>query len=960
MKFNISVNLPTRARVVSGVVMLTFAAYSLNSAVALPVQQSTDIVQLTVTSVGGAHGMFVLGEDSPALRIQAHSTDHNIHQITLRITAEDLFGKPVAWKKVVKAQLSADDSNFLVSVPFSAGNGYFLIHTSIHGTGINVAQDTELGFVPEPVQGLRKNSFFASNTSAFKTGEDLKFLQTIGMKVERVHFEPPVQGITPAASDGSALPLDFSQQDQDFKATQADGLWVLPIVGYCWPDTRDSLADQTKMYGPPRNNDEFVNTWKQILEHYPDITTYEFWNEPWIFGWNFAGTPAEYRELQTEWCKMALSINPSLRIVAGNSSMFVEDQIESYPDSWKGLLSGISQHPYSYSVGMPNQRGGDQMRSTDAGFIDSRHMGLPYYYITEGGTQYETPGKPDDVAADNNENAYKIVQYYTRTALDGAFQCNAQWEIGYGPAWTRSDTTFAVMTHFLEDRAPVVDIWPGHELLWGGIFANPKFVTRDVRELPRASEISARWKVPGRPGDSTKVAVVWGMTGKSNDEVDTEGTLTIANATGLQAFDIVGRPIPAVHGKLTVPFGQYPVYITTNTLDVMALRARIANAQIAQVTPVNLYALSLTQPANVAQQLHVRIENQMNRAVSGTLILDVPGVKKQSTPFSVPSGRLSEVAVAWPKQPGTAMSDTNQYGVTLTANTDAGTVSRHQVVSVARFARKTITVDGDLGDWKGITPVLVDSDELKSGVDLSHYLLNPNLTPQTISSNGKRIVARVYTAYDARNVYIAAAVQEPELKNTAGTPVVINGVTLPYKNGVPDGLNHVRFCGEGLMFSFGFRDRVPNWGRQMNDPYAWKGNFYDTDYAYAANVMADGSAQLVREWGPDTGRQTAYQTVAIPWVAEVPGAKIVIKRDEAAKLSIYELSLPRTELRLFDPSKGRLRFSFLLYNNENIGDDGLLQWGEAAGVFDYWRSASSLTPSWMQVAPCQTFFGIDK
>ena len=74
---------------------------------------------------------------------------------------------------------------------------------------------------------------------------------------------------------------------------------------------------------------------------------------------------------------------------------------------------------------------------------------------------------------------------------------NAQWNIGYGPDWTRSNTAFAVMTHFLEDRVPLVDIWPQEELLWGGIFANPRFATDAVKTLPRASELMARWNVEG-------------------------------------------------------------------------------------------------------------------------------------------------------------------------------------------------------------------------------------------------------------------------------------------------------------------------------------------------------------------------------------------------------------------------------------------------------------------------------
>jgi hypothetical protein len=49
-------------------------------------------------------------------------------------------------------------------------------------------------------------------------------------------------------------------------------------------------------------------------------------------------------------------------------------------------------------------------------------------------------------------------QYYVTTALAGAYMGNDQWNIGYGPDRTCNNTAFAVMTDFLEDRVPLVDI----------------------------------------------------------------------------------------------------------------------------------------------------------------------------------------------------------------------------------------------------------------------------------------------------------------------------------------------------------------------------------------------------------------------------------------------------------------------------------------------------------------------
>jgi hypothetical protein len=80
------------------------------------------------------------------------------------------------------------------------------------------------------------NSLFASDTSELKHGEDLDFLQAIGMKIERAHFAPPVQTRDPrwpvTFPPGEAVALDFSKQDKNWELTKAHDLWVLSVVGY--------------------------------------------------------------------------------------------------------------------------------------------------------------------------------------------------------------------------------------------------------------------------------------------------------------------------------------------------------------------------------------------------------------------------------------------------------------------------------------------------------------------------------------------------------------------------------------------------------------------------------------------------------------------------------------------------------------------------------------------------------
>jgi hypothetical protein len=175
---------------------------------------------------------------------------------------------------------------------------------------------------------------------------------------------------------------------------------------------------------------------------------------------------------------------------------------------------------------------------------------------------------------------------------------------------------------------------------------------------------------------------------------------------------------------------------------------------------------------------------------------------------------------------------------------------------------------------------------------------------------------------------------------------------------MPDGLRYITSCGNVFQFSFGFRDRVAGIGRQMDDPWAWKGCFYDTDYSFVAHVSTEGD-QLIQIWRPDGSRQDGYQTEAVSGIGPVPDGKVKITRDESRKLTIYEIAIPRRELALFDPTAGRCRFGFILYNSEQVAG-GSMNWSDTAGVFDYWRSAGSFPPTWNQRLPCQTFFGIER
>jgi len=388
-------------------------------------------------------------------------------------------------------------------------------------------------------------------------------------------------------------------------------------------------------------------------------------------------------------------------------------------------------------------------------------------------------------------------------------------------------------------------------LLWGGIFANAKFATKEVKTLPRVSELTARWNVElpsDRTGDTTKVAVIWSWTGRSKTQLDQQGELVIPNASGLRAFDLTGREILPVEDGFVLPFTQVPLYITTETLSVLEFRDRIAPGIIQHVTPVNLYALSLSHAADEKQLLSVRIENQLNQPLKGMLTLRIDQARQEtSARFSIEAGRLAEVEIGWP---GIEVVPDNRYAITLSVRAVAyqtrgfPVIVQGQTIAVAKFEKRTINLTGSIDDMKGLTPVIMDSQSFENANDPTNRLLNPKVDHSAPTPGRPRVVARVATAYDDANVYVTALVNEDQFHCLAGQPASISRnskkLALPYKEGMPDGLRYITYCGNVLQFSFGFRDRVPGIGRQMDDPWAWKGSFYDTDYSFVAHVSTEG------------------------------------------------------------------------------------------------------------------------
>jgi hypothetical protein len=597
----------------------------------------------------------------------------------------------------------------------------------------------------------------------------------------------------------------------------------------------------------------------------------------------------------------------------------------------------------------------------DMGIAIKRRTDVPYTYITEGGVT------PDIFGSGSVEAAYKGGEHWLIEMLSGMFQGNMQCGgYGFGPGWDQANTVIATLAFMTEDRPILADIWPYNEMLVGAIFANKKFITDDVKALPRSEDLRQRWEVEvpaSRANDVTKVAALFCMTGESNQKIDNQGTLTIDNPADLKAYTMMGGEIQPQGGKLVLPMTQSPVYVLSDNLSVVDLRNRIRGGRLAGVTPVNMYALSLTQPADKKQEMIVRVENQMPCPIEGTLTVQpLDGSASSPANFTIAEGRLKEVRMEWP---GAAANVNNVYGIKMTAETKAidpdGTtralksVTRQHLINTALIAKKTISGSSD---WNGVTPVILDCGQCNTDIE-------SNLSSFIGGIGGGSVVARVRLAYDDNFVYVGATVKEPRLSAGAGGASSLNGA---FPAGLPGGLEIPMRTTDGIALGFGFRHRVPNLGgRELTEPWAWRGHYYDTDYLFMAHPSTQGD-KLVQNWDADSPRRWGYQTDPFPEHKYVTGGKATIANSGGT--TTYEIAIPRSVMKLFDPSKmNACRFAFVVLNTEMASVGYLdkkgdmefnMQYARGYGVFDHWNKyLSSFGPSWSPTEPAQTRWGIE-
>ena len=452
---------------------------------------------------------------------------------------------------------------------------------------------------------------------------------------------------------------------------------------------------------------------------------------------------------------------------------------------------------------------------------------------------------------------------------------------------------------------------------------------------------------------------------KLQAQIDTPETLSGASLTladdggRFHLYDFYGNIIPPRSGRITVPLDGRGFFLRANGApgSFAALTRALRAGHTEGIEPLALVAHDLLAPIGTHPTLHLTLTNVLNRPVAGRLRLTVGGLTVRA-PGPLTLGPNETRQVSLPVTGGQATAD-NTYP--LLATFEAGADGRAQLaedIHVNQIARRTITVDGNLGDWKGILPQTVTSGPAVRSLTEAAWFPFQSFDPKVGAG-----FATGYLAYDDDNFYFAAKVADAtpdagtvrfatrddgeyfypatsdivRLQKPQIAPVKSEDTDAPQPLVWPTGVRRYSYrkapelpagnapAHDNIQIAFNVLPQAEKpWYTHPPGVMAGFTNYKDTDYEYALNLVAPqygGGTEIWRLAYPGMPSKHFYpRQPPSPLDGPVVGGRLVMTRDATTR--IVECSIPWSEIpavkRCLDAGQP-VKFSFRVNDNKGVG-----------------------------------------
>ena len=194
-------------------------------------------------------------------------------------------------------------------------------------------------------------------------------------------------------------------------------------------------------------------------------------------------------------------------------------------------------------------------------------------------------------------------------------------------------------------------------------------------------------------------------------ETLSDATLSLAaSGNRYRLYDFYGNPVPAKNGKITVPLDGRGFFLRGDGKrgSFAKLVQAVQQSAVSGIEPLAIVAHDLTARIEKRPTLTLMLTNVLNRAVKGKLSVAL-GSLQIVAPKTLQFQPNETQNVAIKITGGTSVAS-NAYP--LTVRFDAGkdgTADHAETMRVNVIPKRTITVDGNLDDWKDVPPQSVTS-----------------------------------------------------------------------------------------------------------------------------------------------------------------------------------------------------------------------------------------------------------
>lgn len=763
---------------------------------------------------------------------------------------------------------------------------------------------------------------------------------------------------------------------------------------------RDEMLDTKSDYAwLPEYDDDFQKWTQTIVERYGYprgmVNAVELWNEPWeglsISGWG-ADMP-RYRELYT---RMALGVEGAraragVKVLIGGACSSSNTRDKLFCDGTDTFLKWLDFVSIHY-----------QPLAADPALVPQwRNRKSPYGPVQVWDTESWVANSEDRVAA---VIASMRAQGQQRTA--GIYHGNVYTPIvlqdrprrGITQVWAPA-AAVAACQKFIGQRAfreilfknglPWIFVFDGlHSKDDGtvvvvgdlrGVYDPDSILFRNVLGQSNRQEVNRlrteMEKLP--PADSEGRKRIREAIRRAM--VLRDARLILPNPHGeFLTFDYYGNPLPAAGGQIVVPLDGRGVYLRTNGRagSFRRLLDALRRARIEGIEPVEIVLHDFLAPVDRQPALRLTVTNVLNRPVRGTLSVSVQGISLQRGTLSL-SLKPHETRRLSLRVQQASPNPMNLYPCSVRFDAGAdGSAEHHETLRANLIARRTVAVDGNLQDWKGVLPQVIHGEGIRVSQTEQAYL---PFKPMD-SAQGEQLAVFTF-ACDQSHFYLAARIAdatpyegnvrfETRDDDAYYYPAVCYEVT-PDPNEPGKVIRHELRWPEGVRrFSYRREPDLPSGNGTDNVQIAFNvlplsrkpllshppGTmprfmvYADTDYEFALNPVAPrygGGTEIWCLQRPGMVRKHFYprQPKAPNDGGAVKDGQLVIWRDETTRYieaAIPWSHMPEVRKALFagQPVKLSVRV------NHNTGDAMELAAGRSVSKTNFWAFHNDWATHW--------------